>query len=74
MANEIIKIKIGESLELIIEGLPASIITPFVQEKVAILLVKQGLPNAGVISAGILGGVRTATLQIGGENYQLKYS
>lgn len=74
MANEIIKIKVGESLELIVEGLPIYIITPSVQDKVAISLVKQGLPNTGAISAGILGGIKTATLQIGGEYYQLKYS
>jgi hypothetical protein len=74
MASDIIKSKIGESIELLIEGIPSSIITPVVQAKVALSLVKHGLPNAGAFSAGILGGLKTATLQIGGEYYQLKYS
>jgi len=74
MSSEVIKEKIGESIELMIEGLPKSVVTPAVQAKAAMALIKHGIPTAGVISAGILGGVKTATLQIGSEYYQLKYS
>jgi len=72
--SEVIKEKIGQSIELMIEGLPKAIVTPEVQAKAAMSLVKHGIPTAGVISAGILGGVKTAVLQIGSEYYQLKYS
>ncbi|RMG34665.1 MAG: hypothetical protein D6732_10380 [Methanobacteriota archaeon] len=72
--SEVIREKIGESIELMIEGLPKAVITPEVQAKAAMALVKHGIPTAGIISAGILGGVKTAVLQIGSEYYQLKYS
>jgi len=72
--SEVIREKIGESVELLIEGLPKAIVTPEIQARAAMSLVKHGIPTAGVISAGILGGLKTATLQIGSELYQLKYS
>lgn len=74
MASDVIKTKIGENMELLIEGLPTSIITPSVQAKTVLSLVKHGIPATGVIGAGILGGIKTATLKIGDETYQIKYS
>lgn len=73
MANDIIKEKIGEGIELLIEGLPQAAVTPALQAKAALSLLKYGIPAAGVIGEGILGGIKTATLNISGQYYQLKY-
>lgn len=74
MGNNVIREKIGDKLEVLIEGIPAAVVTPEVKAKAALALIKHGIPTAGVISAGILGGIKSATLQIGSEYYQLKYS
>jgi transcriptional regulator with XRE-family HTH domain len=69
------RVKIGNSIELLIEGLPDPIATPTVQEKeVALLLAKQAIPLGAELSVGVLGGVRYAALRVGSEVYKLKYS
>jgi hypothetical protein len=72
--KDVILEKIGDSIEIMIEGLPTAVITPDIQAKAALSLVKYGIPSAGMISAGIVGGIKTATLQLGSTLYQLKYS
>lgn len=72
--KEVILEKIGDNIEIMIEGLPQAFITPNIQAKAALSLMKYGIPSAGMISAGIVGGIKTATLQIGSKYYQLKYS
>ncbi len=74
MANEIVKVKISESIELLIEGLPKSIVSPEIQTKAALSLVRYAIPTEGVIPVGVLAGVKTAVLQIANEIYHLKYS
>lgn len=72
--RDVIQEKIGNNLTILIEGLPKELITPEIQARIALSLVKFGIPTAGVIGAGVLGGVKTAALQVGGEFYQVKYS
>lgn len=74
MANDVVKIKIGDSVELLIEGLSTSVLTPEIQARAALSLVKHGISTTRVISAGILGGIRTAALNVGNEIYPIKYS
>lgn len=71
--KDVITEKIGNGIELMIEGLPQAALTPALQAKTALSLVKYGIPSAGVIGVGILGGVKTAALNIGGQVYQIKY-
>lgn len=73
MANNIVTEKIGDGIELIMEGFPQAAVTPALQAKTALSLVKYGIPAAGLIGEGILGGIKTATLSIGGQYYQIKY-
>jgi hypothetical protein len=67
-------IKIGDSIELMIEGAPASILTPMDHAKMALSLVRHGIPLGASVTAGIIGGVREASLKIGGEIYRMKYA
>lgn len=66
--------KIGKGIELIIDGLPKAVATPALQAKAAMELAKHNIPLGADLTAGVLGGVRYATLRIGGEYYKLKYS
>lgn len=74
MDNKVIQQPIGTDLEVIIEGLPPSVMTPAVQAQTALALVKHGIPAAGSFTAGVIGGIRSATLKVGCECYKLKYS
>lgn len=72
--GRVIKEKVGDGIELMIEGLPRSVITPASQARAALELVKHSIPLGADLSAGVLGSVRHATLRIGSEYYKLKYS
>src|SRR5260221_13314426 len=66
--------KIGDGIEVLIEGLPLSVISPVAQARTALTLLAHGIPKVGGITAGILGGIREATIKVGSEYYKLKYS
>lgn len=70
----IVREKIGDSIELQIEGLPSSIITPATQARAALELASHSITLGADLSAGILGGVRYAQLRIGDDLYKLSYS
>lgn len=72
--SEVVKEKLGEGIELLIEGLPQSVITPDIQAKAVMSLVQYGIPVAGNFTAGIIGGVSNATLTIGSQIYRLKFT
>lgn len=73
-SSSVRRVMIGANIELVIEGLPQSVATPAAQEQAALELVRHSIPFGSDLSAGILGGVRYATLRIGSEYYKLKYS
>ncbi|MDB9518497.1 hypothetical protein PN466_16250 [Roseofilum reptotaenium CS-1145] len=66
--------KIGDGIEMMIEGLPQASITPAVQAKAALTIAQHGIPMGVDLGVGILGGIREATLKIGSQYYKLKYS
>lgn len=66
--------RIGEDMELIIDGLPKQMMSAAQTAKASLALVQHGLPIAANTVSGIAGTVRTATLRIGREYYLLKYS
>jgi len=70
----LVREEISENIELLIEGMPDAIVTPSQASQAALALAMHGIPAAADISAGILGGIRYATLRIGNEYYKLKYS
>jgi hypothetical protein len=72
--SDVIKEKLGEGIELLIEGLPQAVITPQVQAKAVMSLVQYAIPVAGSISAGVIGGVSNAALKIGSQVYRLKFT
>ena len=72
--SHVIKEKLGEGIELLIEGLPQAVITPQVQAKAVMSLVQYAIPVAGSISAGVIGGVSNAALKIGSQVYRLKFT
>jgi hypothetical protein len=72
--SEVVKEKLGEGIELLIEGLPQSVVTPDIQAKAVMSLVQYGIPLAGSFTAGIIGGVSNATLTIGSQIYRLKFT
>jgi hypothetical protein len=69
----IIQERVG-NITLLIEGLPMELITPKLQAQMTLSFIKHGLPTSGTITAGVMGGVKTAVLEVGGEYYQVKYS
>lgn len=71
--SNVIKEQIGDGIEVLIEGLPSSIVTPSIQAKAALALVQHGIPLAN-LTAGVVGEIREASLKIGGEYYKFKYS
>lgn len=66
--------RIGDGIEIMMEGLPQASITPAVQANAALALVQHGIPMGVDIGVGILGGIRYATLRFGSEYYKIKYS
>jgi hypothetical protein len=72
--SEVMKERIGEGIELLIEGLPQSVVTPDIQAKAVMSLVQYGIPMASSFSAGIIGGISNATLTIGSQIYRLKFT
>lgn len=74
MNKTVVKEQIGDGIELLIEGLPKSKITPMEQANTALALIQHGIPMAASFSAGVIGGIRTAILKISGEYYKLKFS
>ena len=66
--------KIGDNIELLIDGLPQSVMTPSTQAKAALMLAKYAIPIGADLAEGVLGGVRVATLKIGRQYYQIKYA
>ena len=66
--------KIGDGLELMIEGLPQSILTPQNQAQAALALVRHSIPLGAHITAGIIGEIRNATLKVGNEYYTIKFA
>lgn len=70
----IIKQEIGTGIELLIEGLPAAVMTPANLARAGIELASHSIPFGADVTAGLLGGIRYATLRIGSESYTLKYS
>ena len=65
---------IDNQIELLIEDLPQSIISANKEAKIKLALLQLGLDGVGEATAGILGGVRKATLRVGQEYYTLKWS
>lgn len=65
---------VGSGIEMLIEGLPQSMLTPSTQAQAALALARHGIPFGADLTAGVLGGVRYATLRIGREIYQIKYT
>jgi hypothetical protein len=74
MSNNVVTEKIGDGIELMIQGMPQSVVSPQVQAKAALAMVQHGIPLAGTLSAGVLGGIKDATLKVGRQYYELKYS
>lgn len=72
--NNVITEKIGTGIELMMEGLPQAAITPKIQADAALAIVKHCIPMGADIGAGILGGVRYATIKIGSQFYKFKYA
>jgi len=72
--NEVIKEKLGDGIELLIEGLPQSVITPQLQARAVMSLVQYAIPMASSISAGVIGDISRATLTIGSQIYHLKFT
>ena len=72
--SNVIKEQIGEGIEVLIEGLPQSVVTPSIQAKAALALVQHGIPLGSDLSAGVVGGILEAGLKIGGKYYKFKYS
>lgn len=70
----VVREQIGSGIELLIEGLPESVITPASQAKAALELARHSIPLGADLGAGVLGGIRYATLRIGREVYQIRYS
>lgn len=64
---------IGDGIELMIEGIPQSIMTPSQQAKTALSLVQLSLPLGVDLTPGIIGGMLEATLRIENEYYKFKY-
>lgn len=71
---EVVTEKIGDGLEIIMEGLPQASITPAAQAKAALAIAQHGIPIGFDIGAGILGGISYATLKFGSQYYKFKYS
>ena len=71
--NNVITEKIGDGIEILIEGLSHASVTPDIRANAALAMVRNGIPLAGVIGVGILGGIKTATLKINGQILELKY-
>ena len=74
MTSEISTIKIGDGLEVMLEGIPKSIVTPEVQAKMALSIVKHAIPMAVSITPGVIGSLQTAYLKIAGRQYEVKYA
>jgi hypothetical protein len=73
MAEPIVE-KIGDGIELMIEGIPKSVLTPAIQAKAALALVQHSIPLGVHISAGIIGEIGDATLKIGNKLYKIKFA
>jgi hypothetical protein len=66
--------RIDDNVELMVQGLPQSHITPLQEAKTTLALLQLGINGIGEASAGLLGGVRRVTLRIGREFYTLTWS
>jgi hypothetical protein len=66
--------KIGDGIELYIEGIPQSTITPAAQAQAALSLIQYGIPMGAHFTAGIIGSIGNATLKIGSEVYKIRYA
>ncbi len=66
--------KIGDGIELYIEGIPQAAITPAAQAQAALSLMQYGIPMGAHFTAGIIGSIGNASLRIGSEVYTIKFA
>lgn len=57
--------RIDDKVELLVQGLPQSGITPVVEARTTLALLKFGIEGVGEATAGILGSVRRSSIRIG---------
>jgi hypothetical protein len=72
--NNVVTEKIGNGIELYIEGIPQSTITPAAQAQAALSLIQYGIPMGAHFTEGMIGSIRNATLKIGNSYYKIKYA
>lgn len=72
--SEVIKETLGDGIELLIEGLPQSVVTPDIQARAVMSLVRHSIPVAGIFTAGVISGVSHAALTVGSQIYRLKFT
>jgi|GEM_PF-1414312 hypothetical protein len=72
--NNVVTEKIGDGIELYIEGIPQSTITPAAQAQAALSLMQYGIPMGAHFTEGIIGSTGNATLKIGKSYYKIKYA
>jgi hypothetical protein len=74
MSENITTYKVGDGLEVLLEGIPKSIITPEQQASTALQIIKHAIPVAASVTPGIIGSVQTAVLKVAGQHYTIKYA
>jgi hypothetical protein len=72
--NNVVTEKIGDGIELLIEGIPQSTITPANQAAATLALMQHSIPIGAHFTAGIIGSMGNATLKIGNSYYKIKYA
>ncbi len=72
--NNVVTEKIGDGIELYIEGIPQAAITPAAQAQAALSLMQYGIPMGAHFTAGIIGSIGNASLKIGSEVYKIKFA
>ncbi|WP_249104784.1 hypothetical protein [Argonema galeatum] len=66
--------QIDENMEVAIEGLPESIITPIIRTEVVSKLVKDNIPpGSSSLPSAIIDNSKTTTLKIGSQLYEVHY-
>ncbi len=75
--NNVVTEKIGDGIELYIEGIPQAAITPAAQTAATLALLasmQDGISMGASFTAGIIGSMGNATLKIGNSYYKIKYA
>jgi len=73
-SNNVVTERIGDGIELYIEGIPQAAITPAAQAQAALSLMQYGIPMGAHFTAGIIGSLGNASLKIGSEVYKIKFA